>query len=90
MVREICIISSVWVRRVLKWSPSGEIKTWVLCISRRKALAWMMRSLSRWKSLRTPSGGSNLILPALRPTAQELRWMAGTDSAALTPDAGCP
>src|SRR5918998_421656 len=76
------LFSRVCVRRVLKWSPSGEMKTWVLCMSLRNALAWMIRSLSRWKSLRTPSGGSGLGRPALCSAGQarvELRRVAGED-----------
>src|ERR671916_3222826 len=73
------LFSRVCVRRVLKWSPSGEMKTWVLCMSLRNALAWMIRSLSRWKSLRTPSGGSGLGRPALCSTAQaEGSWRRPT------------
>ena len=47
MVRAIWDTSRVWVRRVRYKSPSGERKTWVFCLSRRKALQWMIRSRSR-------------------------------------------
>ena len=33
-------------------------KTWVLSLSRRKAVEWMMRSRSRWNSVRVGLGGS--------------------------------
>ena len=56
----------VWVRRVRKWSPSWNTKTCVLCFRRRKAVAWMIRSRSRWNSLRVGEPGSFTSLPRLR------------------------
>ena len=47
MVRLICVTSSVCVSRVRWWSLVWETSTWVLYISRRKAVEWMMRSRSR-------------------------------------------
>ena len=55
----------VWVRRVTKWSPSGLRKTWVLCLSRRNALEWMIRSRSRSKAVRNSSGSSGRSRPRL-------------------------
>src|SRR5215212_8702987 len=45
-------VSRVWVRRVRKWSPSGEMNTWVLCLRRRKAFECTIRSRSRWNGVR--------------------------------------
>ena len=42
--RATWVTCSVCVSRVTKWSPSGFRKTWVLCLSRRNALACRMRS----------------------------------------------
>ena len=39
------------------------MKTWVLCLSRRKDLVWMMRSRSRWKSVRRGLGSSSTLRP---------------------------
>ena len=35
------------------------MKTWVLCISRRKLFEWITRSRSRWKAVRTGEGSSS-------------------------------
>ena len=64
MVREICIISRVWVRLVEVISV-GSDKYLGLVHEAAEGLAWIMRSLSRWNSLRTPSGASGLWRPAL-------------------------
>ena len=53
----------VWVRRVTKWSPSGLRKTWVLCLRRRNALEWMIRSRSRSNAVRNVSGSSGRARP---------------------------
>ena len=42
-----------------------ETKTCVLCFSRRKAVEWMIRSRSRWKSLRVGDAGSAIRRPRL-------------------------
>src|SRR5581483_3690537 len=44
-------------------SPSGARNTWVLCFSRRNALAWTIRSRSRWKAVRSGSGSSSRSRP---------------------------
>ena len=42
-----------------------DTKTWVLCLRRRKAVAWMMRSRSRRNSLRVGLAGSACSRPRL-------------------------
>ena len=49
-VLAIWATSSEWVILVLKWSPDVFTKTWVLCLSLRKAVEWIILSLSLWKS----------------------------------------
>ena len=46
--------------------PSWKTNTWVLWASRRNALAWMIRSQSRRKSVRVGDGGSSRSRPRLR------------------------
>src|SRR3954452_7904130 len=75
-VREIWVTSSVWVRRVRKWSPSGETKTCVLCLSRRNALACTIRSRSRCSGERSPQSSS-----ARRRRAGHERAASGASSA---------
>src|SRR3546814_10310438 len=41
------------------------MKTWVLCLSRRKAVEWMIRSRSRWKQVRVSLSGSGWKRPRL-------------------------
>src|SRR5712692_8499834 len=87
MVRATWVTSSVWVRRIRKWSPSGARKTWVLCASRRKALAWRMRSRSRWKAVRRGCGSSGICLPrddAERTACGDSRAASATSSLSLT------
>src|SRR5215211_3421581 len=52
-----CVTSRAWVSRVRWWS-SGKMNTCVLPASRRKAGACRMRSRSRSKQVRKPSGSS--------------------------------
>ncbi|CPL73399.1 Uncharacterised protein [Bordetella pertussis] len=62
-VRAIWATSRLWVRRVRNRSPSWLTKTWVLYSRRRNALEWMMRSRSRWNSVRFSGGGSLCLRP---------------------------
>src|SRR5919106_1580737 len=39
------------------------MNTWVLCLSRRKAFEWTIRSRSRWNAVRMGSGGSSRSRP---------------------------
>src|SRR5690606_2675482 len=45
--------------------PSWATNTWVLCLSRRKAVVWMIRSRSRWNSERVRLDGSANSRPRL-------------------------
>jgi hypothetical protein len=38
--------------RFVEASPSGFMNTWVLCLSRRNAFEWMIRSRSRSNTVR--------------------------------------
>ena len=49
--------------------PPGQMKTWVLCFSRRNALQWTMRSRSRWKGVRRVQGSSVVSARATRTSA---------------------
>src|SRR3954469_8877058 len=40
------------------------MNTWVLCLSRRKAFEWTMRSRSRWNGVRSGESGSETTLRA--------------------------
>ncbi len=63
VARPICITARVWLNRVTKWSPSGWMKTWVLCLRRRKALECSTRSRSSSKAVRYRSGSSSCSRP---------------------------
>src|SRR5438105_1943437 len=52
------------------------MNTCVLCFSRRNALQWMIRSRSRWYSVRMSDGGS----ARTRPRLSKLRAAAGASS----------
>ena len=39
--------------------PAGATNTWVLCLRRRNALQWTIRSRSRWNGVRSPQSGSS-------------------------------
>ena len=52
---------------------TGERKTWVLCLRRRKDLEWMIRSRSRWKAVRMECGDSGRF----RPRESRLRQALG-------------
>ena len=49
-VLAIWATSKEWVILVLKWSPEVFTNTCVLCFSLRKAVEWIILSLSLWKS----------------------------------------
>src|SRR5439155_25097748 len=61
------------VRRTRKWSPSGEMNTWVLCLSRLKAFEWTIRSRSRWNSVRSGWGSSAVSRPFDSPDRTAFR-----------------
>ena len=71
--RAIWVTCSVCVRRVTKWSPSGLMKTCVLCLSRRNAFEWMIRSRSRSNAVRNSSGSSGRSRPRLAAGARRGR-----------------
>src|SRR5918996_4818720 len=43
------------------------MNTWVLCLRRRNALVWTIRSRSRWKAVRRSWGGSSRSRPLDSP-----------------------
>ena len=44
----ICETSITCVNLVVKWSPIGATKTWLLCFSLLKEFVWIILSLSLW------------------------------------------